>query len=314
MKHPAQRLRPALAIATAAALSAVLALGVLPPSAHAQNAVTRLGDSPETTSKPTLRGKDGESAAANKPPANESPTTDEPPASSSQRLPKADESPASAPPAKRAPDEPPTSALLYKSISDEPPTSGSQNKSVPDAFDAFPQTAVKKPIRGRAVSPSVAAQLAARMPKYEEPKPAAETEPEEEPADLRDIDKPQNQILRLPDYVVREKKPAILREADLYQGEARAELAKARYFSETGLALNRFALPLFGSGAGAYALRRYEEDERLRHLGELSATASDIGQLSGSTETEADLRHLIRDTYFRSGSRSDEYNGYRKPD
>jgi len=210
-----------------------------------------------------------------------------------------------------------------------------QNKKVEDLpFDAFPAKAAKREIQPRAVSENVAAQLAARMPQYTpppEPKPKTEEEnaPDGELADLRDEDRPKNQILRLPDYVVREKKPPVFRERDIHSPSGLASLATLRYLSETGQALNRYTLPLFGR-ANAYALARYEEDERLRNIRDLNDTARDLGQLSEtanaatsgivpnwgspaasgsasvrrSTDAEASLRQLIRDTTSRRATES----------
>ncbi|MCF7689921.1 MAG: hypothetical protein K9N01_16640, partial [Cephaloticoccus sp.] len=53
------------------------------------------------------------------------------------------------------------------------------------------------PKRHRAVSSGVAAALAAGRPKYDPPKPV-EKKPEEDGVDMREIDKPRNQIIRLP--------------------------------------------------------------------------------------------------------------------
>jgi len=181
-------------------------------------------------------------------------------------------------------------------LSDGLPTSSPQNKKgVLDPFDAFPAKAAKREIKPRAVSENVAAQLAARMPQYTPP-PEPKTDSDAGPtsdeksealADLRDVDRPQNQILRLPDYVVREKKPPVFRERDIHSPSGLAALAARRYLSETAQALNRFRLPLFGGGAQAYALARYEEDERLRNIRELTDTAHDLGLLQGAEITNA---------------------------
>jgi len=207
---------------------------------------------------------------------------------------------------------------------DAPPTSGAHKKGVFDPFDAFPATAAKRTINPRAVSENVAAQLAARMPQYTPPpapKPEAEganADAEGELADLRDTDQPQNKILRLPDYVVREKKPPVFRERDIHSATGLAALATRRYLSETAQALNRYTIPFLGNGAQAYALARYEEDERLRNIRELNDTARDLGLLQGAeitnapawgipaasasrraNDAEADLRRLIRETTSR---------------
>jgi len=223
-----------------------------------------------------------------------------------------------APPA-RATDAEPTRPSEKNLIDDARPTSLAQNKGGPAPFDAFPAAAAKRDIRGRAVSENVAAQLAARMPHYAPP-PEPTSGSESSPAQKRDatgratngstpsekvedLDRPQNQIIRLPDYVVREKKPPVFRERDLYNPSGLAALAALRYLSETSQALNRFRIPLIGNADKAYALARYEEDERLRNRRELTETALDVGLLQASdaegAAAETALRRLIRDTTTR---------------
>lgn len=158
-------------------------------------------------------------------------------------------------------------------------------------------TEAKEPMNTRAVSRGVAAALAASMPKYDPPKPVEKKDGEEEAVDLREVDKPKNKIVRLPEYVVREKKPEIFRERDIYTDKGLRELAKLRYLSETGQALNSFNLPLFGSGADAYAMLRYEEEERLKNISDLNESARDAS-LTDPENAKA-LREATRDTYSR---------------
>lgn len=146
----------------------------------------------------------------------------------------------------------------------------------------------------RAISPEVAAALAAGMPKYDPPKPV---EKAEEDIDMREVDKPRNQIIRLPEYVVREEKPPVFRERDIYTQKGLRELARMRYLSETGQALNRFNIPLFGMGADAYALMRYEEEARLQNISDLNESARDAA-LTDPENAKA-IREATRDTYAR---------------
>ncbi|MCC6414679.1 MAG: hypothetical protein IT582_02060 [Opitutaceae bacterium] len=150
------------------------------------------------------------------------------------------------------------------------------------------------PRHTRAVSLDVAAALAASMPKYDPPKPVSK---EEEDTDMRDVDKPRNQIIRLPEYVVREAKPPVFRERDSHTAKGLRELARLRYLSEFGQALNRFNIPLFGMGADAYALMRYEEDERLQNMVDLKESARDTSLVN--PENAKALREATRDTYAR---------------
>ncbi len=162
----------------------------------------------------------------------------------------------------------------------------------------------ENPKRSRVVSEGVAAALAAGMPKYNPPKPV-EPKNEEDLPDLREIDKPRNQIIRLPDYVVREKRPPVFRERDINTTQGLAALAKKRYFSETAQALNRFRIPLFGMGQEAYASMMLAEQERLDNMAGLKATAADLKALS---EGQGDaIRREVDRTYIRT----DDY-GYRK--
>ncbi|MGH7994999.1 MAG: hypothetical protein ACREFX_01455, partial [Opitutaceae bacterium] len=77
------------------------------------------------------------------------------------------------------------------------------------------------------LSPGIAAMLAASMPKYDPPKPPPKGLDQE--VDLREVDKPKNKIVRLPNFVVHAEKPPIFREQDLYSKSGLAKLALARY-------------------------------------------------------------------------------------
>lgn len=149
----------------------------------------------------------------------------------------------------------------------------------------------------RAVSGGLAATLAASMPKYDPPKPEEKKPVEDEAEDLRDVDKPRNQIIRLPEYIVQEKKPPVFRERDIYTEKGLAELAKRRYLSQSVQALNRYTIPLFGMSAEAYAMMLYAEDERLQNISELNATADDVSLVD--PENAREIREATRDTYQR---------------
>jgi hypothetical protein len=150
--------------------------------------------------------------------------------------------------------------------------------------------------RARAISPEVASLLAAGMPKYNPPKPV-EPKSEEELVDRREIDRPRNQIIRLPDVVVQEKKPPVFRERDIYTRKGLADLAKQRYFSEGAKALNRYKLPLFGQGMEAYALQMWADDERLQNIADLQDTAAAVE--SADPENASYIRRATADTYIR---------------
>lgn len=159
-------------------------------------------------------------------------------------------------------------------------------------------------LKRRAVSPGVAAALTASMPKYNPPKPE-EKKPVDN-RDMRDIDKPRNNIIRLPEYVVRQDKPPVFRERDIYTNAGLAELAKNRYISETVRGLNRYRIPLFGAGIEDYAMTLYRQDERLQNMSDLNQSADDISKVDPKNAKE--IRKATSETYnqgfdyrYRSG-------------
>lgn len=150
--------------------------------------------------------------------------------------------------------------------------------------------------RARAISPEVASLLAAGMPKYNPPKPV-EPKSEEELVDRRELDRPRNRIIRLPDVVVQEKKPPVFRERDIYTRKGLADLAMRRYFSEGAQALNRYKLPLFGQGMEAYALQMRADDERLQNISDLQDTATAVE--AADPENASYIRRATADAYIR---------------
>ncbi|MBI5693843.1 MAG: hypothetical protein HZC55_27525 [Verrucomicrobia bacterium] len=162
----------------------------------------------------------------------------------------------------RAQTAPPASPILNAAPADTPAPSSSS------------------PRRSRAISGEAAAALAAAAPKYTPPPPKPPPKPEEEMVDMREVDKPKNAIVRLPKYIVQEKKPAVFRERDIHTEKGLTDIAMRRYMSEADRALNRWTLPLFGISKEARARAMYEEDERLQNMSDLrdagvNATRSD---------------------------------------
>ena len=131
------------------------------------------------------------------------------------------------------------------------------------------------PVRRRAISPEVAAQLSTFTPKFSPPppKPAPTTSDGEKP-DLRETDRPQNGIIRLPTVVVEEPRTPVLRERTVNTKKGLTGIAMRRYISDADRALNRYTLPLFGTSAESRALAMYAEDERLQNQAELRDNAS----------------------------------------
>lgn len=153
--------------------------------------------------------------------------------------------------------------------------------------------------RRRAISAEAASALSAAMPKYTPPPPKPEPKPEEEEIDMRDIDKPRNQIIRLNPMIVREKKPAILTERAVTTDKGLEDIAVRRYISEMDRVLNRFNIPFVGASLQQRAMVMYEEDERLKNMADLKANAVDAAKSDPSAG-----QYILRQTnqtYMRSG-------------
>jgi len=154
------------------------------------------------------------------------------------------------------------------------------------------------PRRTRPISGGVAAALAAAGPKYTPPPPKQERPPEAEQPDLRETDKPRNTIVRLPDYIVQEKKPAVFTERTISTEKGLTDIAVRRYISDLDQALNRFTLPLFGSSYQARAMTMYQEDERLRNMADLNAAAE--GASKSDPAAGAYIRRETQETFMRT--------------
>jgi hypothetical protein len=145
----------------------------------------------------------------------------------------------------------------------------------------------------------VAAALAAAAPKYTPPPPKAEPKPEAEQPDMREVDKPKNTIVRLPKYIVQEPKSPVFTERSIHTEKGLTDIAMRRYISDVDRALNRFTLPLFGSSSEARAMAMYAEDERLRNMSDLHATAAAVSQADAAAGTY--IRKETDQTFMRAG-------------
>ena len=121
--------------------------------------------------------------------------------------------------------------------------------------------------------------------------PQADTEPLWGAADLRDIDKPKNEIKRLPKYVVHEKLPPVFRNRDLYTASGLVDLS---FQAHPGLN--------FGNVLGlntAVAAQMYQDDERLRNMSDLSDTARAMA--AGGDRSEGSyILQQSQQTYMRT--------------
>jgi hypothetical protein len=133
------------------------------------------------------------------------------------------------------------------------------------------------------------AEISAGLPRYDPPKPTPPPSPVES-QDLREIDKPANAIVRLPNYLVREPKSAILKPADVMTPGAQAALEMKQH---PGLAW----VP-FGWMNEKIALQMYQEDKRLSNISDLTETADSMKAGGDAGESEY-IKRVTQDTYLR---------------
>lgn len=193
-----------------------------------------------------------------------------------------------------------TPAIFAQALT--PPFTKSAETPAPPAKSPAPAPA-EAPKTGRALSNEVSAAISAGMPKFN-PKPApAAPKSEEELPDLRETDKPKNQIVRLPQVLVREPRNPVLRERDVNTKENLASIASQRYITDADRALNRWNI--FGSRSTAggdsttgRAMLMYAEEERLKNMAELK---DDAGLASASDKAAgAYIKREAQNTYMRS--------------
>jgi hypothetical protein len=159
-----------------------------------------------------------------------------------------------------------------------------------------PRTPVK---HERLVSSEVAAAVASSLPKYQPPpKPTERTA-----SDLRETDKPKNDIIRLEKFIVREPKPPVFTERQLSTRKGLADLAMKR---QPGLKIGNFG----GMNEGP-ALLMYAEQERLKNIADLNKDARDAKNSGDSSASDHILRENNRANYRPSdfGWNSDDPAG-----
>jgi hypothetical protein len=130
---------------------------------------------------------------------------------------------------------------------------------VPPTTSLAPSTAPETP---RAMSPAIAAHLAAQLPKFAPPKPTEAATSPAAPADVPETARPRNTIFRLPNYVVQEENPPAFKERHLLTPTGRLSLGLKRY---PGLRFG--SLPIFSNDG--WALAMLEEDHRLERKAEM---------------------------------------------
>lgn len=141
----------------------------------------------------------------------------------------------------------------------------------------------------RTVSPGIAAGLAEGMPKYSPPTPTPVVTGE--PQDMRDVDKPKNEIPRLPKYVVHEQRPPVFRNRDLFTEAEQIELS---FKAHPGLLIGN----IIGLNAPVAKEMAYE-DERLQSIADLTDTAHAMA-LGGDPAEGRYILQATQDSYMQS--------------
>jgi hypothetical protein len=141
----------------------------------------------------------------------------------------------------------------------------------------------------RSVSPAVAEALSLGMPKYNPPTPTPVAT--DLPQDLREFDKPKNEIKRLPSYVVHDSRPPVFRDRDLYTKDGLVSLS---YKIHPGLQIGNLA-----GLNDATAYETFLEDERLSNMADLKDTARAIAAGGDNAEGEYILQET-QDTFMRT--------------
>jgi hypothetical protein len=163
--------------------------------------------------------------------------------------------------------------------------------------------APRPPQPERALSAKTSAAISAGF-KYTPPPPPKPAGDEE--VDLRDVDKPKNEIVRLPRYTVTAKKPEVFIDRALYTQDELAKLAMARYLSPldrgmlnkwTGsLRLNSWTTAGFGSSNEERAMQLYLEEERLGNMSAMSGVISNLraaGEDGRADQTQTDYYNMF---------------------
>jgi hypothetical protein len=142
----------------------------------------------------------------------------------------------------------------------------------------------------RTTSDKVIAALNDGFAKWTPPTPSPT--PVASPVDLRDVDKPKNEIKRLPKFVVTETRPPIFRPRDLFTKEGQTDLSLQAH---PGLLFGNF-LGLNGPAAYQMAL----DEQRLTDMSDLSDTAHAMARGGDKAESSYILQES-QDTFMRPG-------------
>jgi hypothetical protein len=179
-----------------------------------------------------------------------------------------------------------------------PPAAGAGQEAPPSDSAAAVVLAAKRPEpelppaapdeSARGVSSKLAADIGEGFPKYAPPTPTPVVAPDA--PDMRDVDKPKNAIPRLPKYVVRESRPAVFRNRDLY---TTAGLVNLSFKNHPGLGFGN----ILGLNSRA-ALDMYLDDQRLDSINDLADEAHAMAR--GGDKAESDyIMKESQETYMR---------------
>jgi len=158
----------------------------------------------------------------------------------------------------------------------------------PDSAQLASKATSKAVFRTGVVSNETSALVMGGLPKYSPPKPEVKEKTlEEEFPDLREVDKPQNKIIRLPKYMVHASKSPVLTDKAVLSESQKIALTYRKY---AGLGLS----PLNDT----VAKQLYNQDERLQNIADLNDLAGAMKSGGDASESEY-IKRQSNDTYLR---------------
>jgi hypothetical protein len=114
---------------------------------------------------------------------------------------------------------------------------------------------------------------------------------------MADVDKPKNGIIRLPTYVVRDSRPPIFRNRDLYTNAALIDLTMKKH---PGLLFGNFMGLNSAAVPGSPAYQMLLDDQRQESMADLFDTAHAMAQGGDHAEGEYILQQS-QSMYMRGG-------------
>lgn len=172
------------------------------------------------------------------------------------------------------------SVAVAQSTDAPPPTTTPAALAAHPEAQAAPDATTGAPQPARAISSQTAARLTAGIPAYVPAKPAP-AKLDDDDADSTDGDKPKNDIIRLPNYVVRERPPPVFTQKEILTSKGLAELEFKKHPG-----LNLWGLMPFSSLNEKIAIQMYDEEARSDNIADLTDTAHAIGRGGDLPEDE----------------------------